>query len=114
MSNSEKAPFTLVWRVTPYGKYRCALFGWIHPAVEAAIADDPNGGPYSVEDLWRQLRECEQRSNLVKPATGREAVCQRCGYNVAMVESGVDLARRTWAIDQLEPQIAALISHAPF
>lgn len=104
--------YRIEWRANKTGTWAHAVIS-VHEWVACAVISDPNGGPYSGDDLDRQLSDCRSRNNLVRPERRGDKRCGYCLYLVATLDEGINRVRREWAIGKLDSAIEALAAVAP-
>lgn len=102
--------YRLSWRASKYGHITHAVISDLHPLVRASWIADPDGGPYTEEDLDRHLRP---HVPVVRPERRSDRRCEQCTWLVAEADSQVKRAAWLWAVDQLGGVLAELAQSAP-
>jgi len=105
--------YRIQWRANKTGTWAHAVVTDVHEWVVTAITEDPNGGPYSIEELDRMLADCQSRNRLVRREREGDKRCAYCMHIVGTLDAGIEAARRNWAIGKLDSAIDVLTEVAP-
>lgn len=105
--------YRVQWLANKTGTWAHAVITDIDTQVIDAVLEDPNGGPFTIDQLDQQLSQCQKRNQLVRAERPGDKRCGSCVRNVAELDEGILQARREWALSHLESVIELLAQLAP-
>ena len=111
MINDEPG-YRIEWRAAKRGTRSHVLILDVHDQVATALIEDPNGGPWTLDEVATLAKHVSQTSYARRERLGDKR-CDFCIHAVAELDSGIELARHNWAIGQLSSVLEKLAEVAP-
>jgi hypothetical protein len=104
--------YRIEWRAARYGVRSHVLVLDVHDQVATALIEDPNGAPWTLDEVANIARHVSSQAYARRERPGDKR-CEFCVRAIAELDSGIAQARENWAIGQLAAVLEKLAELAP-